>query len=191
MINLSSSNNHKTLAENSFVVKIVRFFEKHELLISAIFLLSILINALKISGWEHVITSIASAIACIYFFSAYQPISKEGSNAKILFLTKLSSIGAAVATIGIMFSVLNWQGSRAMLLGGLLTSIVYVLASLYWKNTSEPITKLKLRRFIFRGSFLLILCSVYYFTPKEKLIDLGLTKERPIMNQTEQPEVER
>jgi hypothetical protein len=182
MINPGSQN--KQLTENSPVIKAVVFFEKYEVYFICLFVLCIL------PGFNVLLTSVASTIAVIYYSSAFRPLPAGMQTWENAFIVKLSGIGTAVSAIGILFGALGWPGSGAMLIGGLLTQLMCCLfTSFYIRRLTDEKMRALFNRIIYRGIFFGLVCSFFYFTPKEKLLELGfkVSKENQILEPVNAP----
>lgn len=166
------------ISEKSPIYKIVKVFERYEYYALALLALVILLFATGLPGTSMLCLALMNTLAVLYFFSAFMPVPELPNAEKVIFMFKLAGISSAVALVGFLFSMLNWPGSRPMLIGGMLTSLVFLLFSLFTPVSDETLSR-RIKIIRIRSLFLAIICGAYIFTPQEILIENGFKKINP------------
>jgi hypothetical protein len=147
-------------------------------------MLFILVLILKITiafKASLLIVLLLTTLAALYFFRAFALLSEDYIDGFAVFIDKLVSFSLSVSTIGIMFRLLNWPSYKNMIIMGCITLIITFGIILYLKK-KKPEISLFNQRYILRIILVCILGLVLNFTPKDKLIDIGLIKEINIEN---------
>jgi hypothetical protein len=154
-------------------------FDKVEIILAFAFLLILLLESAGDLPLGSFKVMILSTLAMLYFFNAYMPVQDKLAGPIELFVHKLVSISLSVSVIGIFFRMMNWPGLAMMqILGPALLVVSFVVIS-YLQSKKPELTvftkRLKIRVFI-----IAIIGLIVFLTPTEKLIEIGIMKERKI-----------
>lgn len=154
-------------------------FDKVETILAFAFLLILLLESTGDLPLGTFKVMILSTMAVLYFFVAYLPIQDKHAGAIEIFVLKLVSISLSFSVMGILFRMMNWPGLAMMKFTGpaLLVVSFVVISSLQSKKPELTIftKRLKIRIFI-----IATISLIFFFTPTQKLIEIGIMKERTI-----------
>lgn len=154
-------------------------FDKVETILAFAFLLILLLESTVDLPLGMFKVMILSTMAVLYFFVAYLPIQDKHAGAIEIFVLKLVSISLSFSVMGILFRMMNWPGLAMMQFTGpaLLVVSFVVISSLQSKKPELTMftKRLKIRIFI-----IATIALIFFLTPTEKLIEIGIMKERKI-----------
>jgi hypothetical protein len=154
-------------------------FDTIETILAFAFLLILLLESTGDFPLGSFKVIVLSTLAMLYFFNAYLPIEDKLAGPIEIFVNKLVSISLSVSVIGIFFRMMNWPHPIPFIFAGpILLGVIFVVI-LYLHSKKPELTiftkRLKIRVFIIATIGLII-----FFTPTEKLIEMGIMKERKI-----------
>ncbi|MCF8256684.1 MAG: hypothetical protein K9J06_03975 [Flavobacteriales bacterium] len=92
--------------------------DKLEAILAVVTTLVLVLHAATDWPVGTITTVCLSSLSVIYFFTAYAVDQDDSVGPMDLFIAKLSSFGASVAVIGILFSLQNWPGATIQLMVG-------------------------------------------------------------------------
>ncbi len=154
-------------------------FDKFEIIFAFAILLILLLESTGDLPLGMFKVMILSTLAMLYFFNAYSPVEDKLAGPIEIFVHKLVSISLSISVIGILFRLLNWPHSIPFLFVGPVMLVVIFVVILYLQSKKPELTvftkRLKIRVFI-----IAIIGLIIFFTPAEKLIEIGIMKERNI-----------
>ncbi|SDC99016.1 hypothetical protein [Williamwhitmania taraxaci] len=149
---------------------------KLEIILAAAFTIGLLMKVTATPKSSLVILLSLSILPILYFLNAFAvPENKETSSMEV-FIGKLIHIAAAIACIGILFTLQNWKGSNISLKLGSITLIISFLATLILKSWKPELRTFN-QRLLLRALVIGVVGLSLHLTPKEKLIDLGVIKK--------------
>lgn len=154
-------------------------FDKVEIILAFAFLLILLLESTGDLPLGSIKFIILSGMIVLYFINAFAPIEDKHAGASEIFVFKLVSISLSISLIGIILRLLNLPGLAQMqIMGPALLVVSFVLIS-YLQSKKPELTiftkRLKIRIFIIAA-----IALIFFFTPTEKLIEIGIMKERTI-----------
>lgn len=147
---------------------IQRRLDKYELLLVALFIISILLKVAAFEPGEILLTLVLVTMACLYFFSSYGGIQQEQAGDLDTFLHKLLGWGSSVGCIGILFRIQNWEGYGLILLIGAATLAVSFIM-LMIRIGKKPNLSAVYYRWIIRIVVMLSLIALLRLVPEESL----------------------
>ena len=144
---------------------------KLEIILAAAFAIGLLMKVTATPKSSLVILLSLSILAMLYFLNAFaMPENKEASSMEV-FVGKLIYMAAAIACIGILFTLQNWKGSNIPLKLGSITLIISFLATLILKSW-KPELRTFSQRLLLRALVIGVMGLSLYLTPKDKMIEL-------------------
>lgn len=159
---------------NEFAEKIAAYLHQRllviETVVAIIVLISIGLRANNVSSGGAILTVVLSALALVYFFTAYH-IDLSVTTAMEMFVNKLTAYALSTATIGLLFFIQSWPSPKSMIL---VSSSILVFVFIY------GLIKTKNTKTIIRSAIFLILASCIYFIPREKFEELHIITIQPI-----------
>ena len=111
--------------------------EKFEAIFLAIILGVIGLNTLSIdpSIIEPISLILLSLISMLYIMSAYKKLPESGTTEMEKYSQKLSGFGSAICLNGILFTIVGFPGSKAMMIAGVCALIVTIILILVKQQT--------------------------------------------------------
>lgn len=154
-------------------------FDTIEVILAFSFLLVLLLESTGDLPLGLIKFMILSGLIVLYFINAFAPIEDKHAEAIEIFVFKLVSISLSISLVGIILRLLNLPGLAMMQITGpaLLVVSFVVISSLQSKKPELTMftKRLKIRIFI-----IATIALIFFLTPTEKLIEIGIMKERKI-----------
>lgn len=158
------------------LTRITERLEKYEWYALGIYFITLLLLATRLTFFANLYVGVASSLAVLYFYTGLMEVPEMEKQRRAIFFQKLAGLGAAVTLVGLQFSAMGWAGNKSMLLGGMSSCLVF-LVSHPFLPIPDPAFQKKVRIKALRSFVLVLLCSVYYFTPEKTLIESGLMRD--------------
>jgi len=184
-INISQTKKIKTtLMQSSFQQEQLQKFgnwiaprlNKLEIILAAAFAIGLLMKVTDTPKSSLVIMLSLSILPIIYFLNALAVSENKEASSMEVFVGKLIYMAAAIACIGILFTIQNWKGSDIPLKLGSITLIISFLATLILKSWKPELRTLN-QRLLVRALVIGVVGLSLYLTPKDKMIEFGLIKK--------------
>jgi hypothetical protein len=154
-------------------------FDTVEIILAFAFLLILLLESTGELPLGIFKIMILSTMAVLYFFVAFVPIEDKLAGPIEIFVNKLVSVSLSVSVMGILFRMMNWPEVAMMqIICPAILVVIFVVIS-YLQSKKPELTiftkRLKIRVFIVAS-----IALIFFLTPTEKLIEIGILKERKI-----------
>lgn len=166
-------------SQNEQLIKISKWIsprlDRYEVFLFIILVAALLLRISTTLPTGIIITLSLTTLATMYFICSFSS-KNESTVALEHFIKLLVGLAESMATIGILFSLMNWPSSKLMLMqgiSGLMFSLLILLVMKFMKSDMKIITP----RMIIRIAVIVVIGIALYFTPKESLINSGLVKE--------------
>ncbi len=162
--------------QNTFSILISNWIaprlDKLETILGLSFLVGLILKMYSEIPSFFIIYLSLAALATVYFFNA-SSMEGENTDAWARIVNRLSSWGCSVACLGILFLTQNYPGSLNMISISSVTLILMFAAMVYLNSKLESGPVFGYRSLL-RVLIIGLLGFALYFTPTEKLEDIGL-----------------
>ena len=143
-------------------------FDKYEKAFALLTILGIILKLANLNEFNFVFFIGMVVLTTLYFLYAYSPIDGENVVVIDIFIKYLTYWGLSIATLGILFTIMDYSGAPTLLFYGTIVLAIVIFFSILKTRKGSELKKYY-KAVSIRTSIYLLICLLLLLAPKEDL----------------------